>query len=72
VPVLASRSHDATALGVAALARLAVGGAGAGAGLASGAAADHVVEPEISADQAEERLAAYSSALESVLAPTVR
>jgi glycerol kinase len=72
VPVLASRSHDATALGVAALARLAVGGAGAGAGLAPGGAAgaDRVVEPEISADQAAERLAEYSSALESVLGST--
>jgi glycerol kinase len=64
VPVLASRSPDATALGVAALARLALGEPVPAPGTAS---ADQVVDPEISADLAAERLAAYSSAVASTL-----
>jgi glycerol kinase len=66
VPVLTSRSPDATALGVAALARLALGG-GPAAPTAAPGPAGQVVHPEISADRAAERLAAYSTALADTL-----
>jgi glycerol kinase len=68
VPVVASGSPDATALGVAALARLALGGPGPSVSsvLAMGTA-DRVVHPQVSADQAADRLAAYSSALACTL-----
>jgi glycerol kinase len=66
VPVLTSRSPDATALGVAALARLALGG-GPAAPTAAPGPAGQVVHPQISADQAAGRLAAYSSALADTL-----
>src|SRR5262249_15399120 len=67
-PVEVIKSQDATALGVAALARL---GAGDRSGLAEAvgqAEVDWVAEPAIAADQAEERLAAYDSAVRAVLA----
>jgi len=62
VPVLASRTPDATALGVAALARLALGEAGP-----PPAEAELIIAPAISAAQAAERLAAYSRALAGTL-----
>ena len=67
-PVEVSEAHDATALGVAALARL---GAGDRADLAEAvgpAEVDWVAEPAITADQAAERLAAYDCAVRAVLA----
>jgi len=67
-PVEVIKSQDATALGVAALARL---GAGDRSGLAEAvgqAEVDWVAEPAIAADQAKERLAAYDSAVRAVLA----
>ncbi len=67
-PVEVSKAHDATALGVAALARL---GAGDRADLAEAvgpAEVDWVAEPAITADQAAERLAAYDCAVRAVLA----
>jgi len=70
VPVLLSRSGaaDATALGVAALARLGTGEASS-VGEALGAdEAGEVVEPSISADEAAERLAAFRSAVSVTLA----
>ena len=68
VPVLICRSPDATALGVAALARLGTGDA-ASAGEALGAAeAEAIVEPSITADQAAERLSVFRSALDLTLA----
>ena len=68
VPVLICRSPDATALGVAALARLGTGDA-ASAGEAVGAAeAEAIVEPSITADQAAERLSVFRSALDLTLA----
>jgi glycerol kinase len=68
VPVLICRSPDATALGVAALARLGSGDA-ASAGEALGAAeAEAIVEPSITADQAAERLSVFRSALDLTLA----
>ncbi|MBV9093680.1 MAG: carbohydrate kinase [Streptosporangiaceae bacterium] len=68
VPVLIFRSPDATALGVAALARLGISGP-ASAGEALGpAGAEEVVEPAITADEAAERMTAFRSALELVVA----
>jgi len=67
-PVEVSRSQDATALGVAALARL---GAGERATLAEAvgqAEVEWVAEPAITADQAAERLSVYDSAVQAVLA----
>jgi len=80
LPIEVYRSPDATALGVAALARLGVGAAGSlaeavgpgGAGAAGGAGgaggAETVVEPAISADQAAQRLADFEAAVQLVLA----
>ncbi|HEU5419808.1 MAG TPA: FGGY family carbohydrate kinase [Streptosporangiaceae bacterium] len=68
VPVEVFRSPDATALGVAALARL---GAGAAASLAEAvgpAAPQQVIEPSMSPGQAAQRLADYEAALRLVLA----
>ena len=68
VPVLICRSPDATALGVAALARLGTGDV-ASAGEALGAAeAEAIVEPSITADQAAERVSVFRSALDLTLA----
>ena len=71
-PVLICRSADATALGVAALARLGLGDA-ASAAEAVGAPemdteVEAVVEPAITADEAAERLVAFRSALQLALA----
>ncbi|MGH3153397.1 MAG: FGGY family carbohydrate kinase, partial [Streptosporangiaceae bacterium] len=71
-PVLICRSADATALGVAALARLGLGDA-ASAALAvappeMGTGVEAVVEPAISADEAAERTVAFRSALQLALA----
>jgi glycerol kinase len=62
VPVLASRTPDATALGVAALARLALGEAGP--------PPDDVeltVDPVIASDQAAERMSRYRHSLAATL-----
>ena len=68
VPVLVCRSADATALGVAALARLGTGEA-ASAGQALGPAeVESVVEPSITADEATERMSVFRSAVDLVLA----
>jgi glycerol kinase len=67
-PVLICRSPDATALGVAALARLGIGQV-ADVGQALGAAeVEEVVEPSISGDEAAERTAAFRAAVEFTLA----
>jgi len=71
-PVLICRSADATALGVAALARLGLGDA-ASAAEAVGApemdtVVEAVVEPAITADEAAERTVAFRSALQLTLA----
>jgi glycerol kinase len=71
-PVLICRSADATALGVAALARLGLGDA-ASAAEAVGAPemdteVEAVVEPAITADEAAIRLVAFRSALQLALA----
>jgi glycerol kinase len=69
VPVLICRSPDATALGVAALARLGLGDA-ASAGEALGPVeVEAAVEPSITADEAAERMAVFRSAVDLTLAP---
>ena len=65
VPVLASRTPDATALGVAALASLALGEAGE-AGWPP-ADVELTVDPAIASDQAAQRLSRYRHALSSAL-----
>ena len=62
VPVLICRSPDATALGVAALARLGLGDAASAAEAVGPAEVETVVEPSITADQAAERLAVFRAA----------
>jgi glycerol kinase len=62
VPVLVSRTPDATALGVAALARLALGTAGS-----PPAELELTVYPAITRDQAAQRLSHYRHALASTL-----
>ena len=69
VPVLIRRSPDATALGVAALARLGLGEAASVAEALGPAEVEIVVEPSITADQAAERLAVFRTALDLTLAP---
>jgi glycerol kinase len=69
VPVLVCRSADATALGVAALARLGVGEATSVGEALGPAEVETVVEPSITADQAAERLSVFRSALDLALAP---
>jgi glycerol kinase len=68
VPVLVYRSADATALGVAALARLGAGSASGVAEAVGPAEVEAVVEPAITADEAAERLVAFRSALPLALA----
>jgi glycerol kinase len=68
VPVLICRSADATALGVAALARLGTGDAASAAEAVGAAEAETVVEPSITADQAAERLEVFRAALGLTLA----
>jgi hypothetical protein len=60
--VLVSRTPDATALGVAALARLAYGAAGS-----PPAEVELTVHPVMTQDQAEERMSRYRRALTSTL-----
>ena len=68
VPVEVSRSPDATALGVAALARLGTGERTDLAGAVGPAEVEWVAEPAITPDQAAERLAGFDSAVRAVLA----
>jgi len=67
LPVRLSRSADATALGVAALARLGAGGAASVAEALGPAEVEIIVEPAITADDAAERMAAFRSALQLAL-----
>jgi glycerol kinase len=62
-PVLASRTPDATALGVAALARLALGGPAG----PPPAGVELIVHPVMTRDQAAERMTGYRHALTSTL-----
>ena len=67
VPVEVSRSPDATALGVAALARLGTGECTDLAEAVGPAEVEWVAEPAITADQAAERLNGFNSAVRRVL-----
>ena len=62
VPVEVCRVPDATALGVAALARLGLGAAASLAEAVGPADVERVVEPRMSADQAAERVAQFEAA----------
>jgi glycerol kinase len=68
LPVEVCRTSDATALGVAALARLGTGQAANIDEAVGPADVDSVVEPAIGPDQAAERLAAFEAGLHAVLA----
>jgi glycerol kinase len=63
-----SGSQDATALGVAALARLGAGERTALADAVGQAEVEWVAEPAITTDQAAERLSVHNSAIQAVLA----
>jgi glycerol kinase len=68
LPVEVCRTPDATALGVAALARLGTGAAASLDEAVGPAVVGSVVEPRIGPDQAAERLAAFEAGLNAVLA----
>jgi glycerol kinase len=67
VPVLVGGSADATALGVAALARIGSGDAASPTEALGPAEAETIVEPAITADDCAERMAAFRSALQLTL-----
>jgi glycerol kinase len=67
-PVLVCRAPDATALGVAALARLGVGDASSADEALGPAEAETIIEPAITADEAAERIGAFRSAVALTLA----
>jgi glycerol kinase len=69
VPVEVCRVPDATALGVAALARLGLGDAANLADAVGPADIERVVEPRMSADQAAERVARFEAAVSQVAGP---
>ena len=66
-PVLICRTPDATALGVAALARIGTGDADL-AGAVGTAEVEAIIEPAITADQAAERVSVFRSAIDLTLA----
>jgi len=68
LPVEVCRAADATALGVAALARVGAGEAASLDEAVGPADVDSVVEPRISGEEAAERLAAFESAQQAILA----
>jgi glycerol kinase len=68
LPVEICLTPDATALGVAALARIGMGGAGSLQEAVGPPDVQAVIEPQMSAAQAAGRLAAFSSSLQAILA----
>jgi glycerol kinase len=68
VPVLVCRSPDATALGVAALARLGTGEAAGAAEAAGTAGVERTVDPSVTPDEATERMALFRAAVGRALA----
>jgi glycerol kinase len=68
VPVLIGRSPDATALGVAVLARLGLGETDSAAEAVGEVGVETTVEPAITADQANERMALFAAVTDRVLA----
>jgi glycerol kinase len=69
IPVEVCRVPDATALGVAALARLGLGDAASLADAVGPPDIERVVEPRMSADQAAERVAQFEAAVSLVAGP---
>ncbi|HZR51409.1 MAG TPA: FGGY family carbohydrate kinase [Streptosporangiaceae bacterium] len=68
IPVQVCRSPDATALGVAALARLGVGAAGSVAEAVGPAELEMTVDPSIPPDEAAERAVVFRAAVDASLA----
>ncbi len=68
IPVQVCRSPDATALGVAALARLGVGAAGSVAEAVGPAELEMTVDPSIPPDEAAERAVVFRAAVDTSLA----
>ena len=68
LPVEICRTPDATALGVAALARIGTGEAASLEQAVGPASVESVIEPRISPAEAAQRLAAFESALQTILA----
>jgi glycerol kinase len=68
LPVEICRTPDATALGVAALARIGMGEAASVEQAVGPADVESVIEPRISPAEAAQRLAAFESALQAILA----
>jgi glycerol kinase len=68
LPVEVCRAADATALGVAALARIGMGQDGGLEQAVGPADVEAVIEPRISADEAAERMARFATALRATLA----
>ena len=68
LPVEVCRTPDATALGVAALARIGLGQAAGPEQAVGPAEVEAVIEPRIGADEAAERMAGFTRALQATLA----
>jgi glycerol kinase len=68
LPVEVCRTPDATALGVAALARIGLGQAAGPEQAVGPAEVEAVIEPRIAADEAAERMAGFTRALQATLA----
>jgi glycerol kinase len=68
IPVEVCRTPDATALGVAALARIGIGQAAGVEQAAGPVVVESVIEPRISADEAMDRMAGFDRALQAILA----
>jgi glycerol kinase len=68
LPVEVCRTPDATALGVAALARIGLGQAAGPEDAVGPAAVEAVIEPRIGADEAAGRMAGFARALQATLA----
>ena len=68
LPVEVCRTPDATALGVAALARIGLGQAAGPEQAVGPAEVEAVIEPRIGADEAAERMAGFARALQATLA----
>jgi glycerol kinase len=68
VPVLVCRSPDATALGVAALARLGLGEASSADQALGAVEVEATLDPSITADQAAERISVFRAAVDLTLA----
>lgn len=70
IPVEVNRTADATALGVAALARVGAGECATLSAAVGPARAETVFEPQMSPEEASERLAAFDAAVRQVISAT--